>query len=34
MHFDSLFTIQGDVNADVMDRLEEFGKALTSDRNF
>lgn len=34
MHFDSLFTIQGNVNADVMDRLEEFGKALTSDRNF
>lgn len=34
MHFDSLFNIQGNVDADVMDRLEEFGKALTSNRNF
>ena len=34
MHFDSLFTIEGDVTPDVMDRLEEFGKALTSNKKF
>lgn len=34
LHFDSLFNIQGDVTSDVMDRLEDLGKALTSNRNF
>ena len=30
----SLFTIQGNVDSGVMDRLEDLGKALTSNRNF
>ena len=30
----SLFTIQGNVDSGVMDRLEDLGKALTSNKNF
>ena len=33
-YYDSLIHIDGNVDADVMDRLEDFGKALINNRNF
>jgi len=34
LNVESIFHIDGNVDADVMDRLEELGKALTGNRNF
>lgn len=33
-YYDSLIHIDGNVDADVMDRLEDFGRALINNRNF
>ena len=33
-YYDALIHIDGNVDADVMDRLEDFGKALINNRNF
>lgn len=34
MHFDSLITVQGNVDADVVSRLEDLSKNLTSNKDF
>lgn len=34
MHFDSLITVQGNVDADVVSRLEDLSKSLTSNKDF